>query len=363
MPPGTLKRLLDKKALSPYTYGDLQIVRIRHDADGVSRGAVVLPAELIVHSFPRIKRILHLENGIKRYFKDADFFAEEKIDGYNVRAVFAEGRLLAFTRGGFVCPFTVDRLPDLINISFLKDNPGYVLCGEMAGPENPYNTEPVAYIKEDVKFFGFDIMDGGGSLLPADEKTSLFREYGIEHVRRWGPFTTRDIPEIREIVSGLNEDGREGLVLKSPSGRGEMVKYVTAGSCLRDVESTAGLMAEIPPGYYLQRLWRSIFSAQESGLRADDPFLLRFIKSLYVENLELLRCIEKGGSITEDFQIRVTKPQVAEELLLHLKRAGVRARIISMEKVQGHWKARIQRTYIKGTRELAGRLKGRGFYD
>ena len=36
-----------------------------------------------------------------------------KVDGYNVRIVRLAGRLVPFTRGGFVCPFTDDRLADV----------------------------------------------------------------------------------------------------------------------------------------------------------------------------------------------------------------------------------------------------------
>jgi putative ATP-dependent DNA ligase len=121
-----------------------------------SKGVVVTDAE-IIFDFPRIARILQLENGIKLTFVNP-FYVEEKVDGYNVRIAKIEDRVFAFTRGGYVCPFSTDRLVDFFDIGkFFDENPELIVCGEIAGPENPYNKETPPYVTEDVRFFAFDI--------------------------------------------------------------------------------------------------------------------------------------------------------------------------------------------------------------
>jgi len=68
----------------------------------------------IIYDFLRIARIMHLENGIKQAFNNP-FYAEEKVDGYNVRIVKVQGHVFAFTRGSYVCPFSTDRLVDFFD--------------------------------------------------------------------------------------------------------------------------------------------------------------------------------------------------------------------------------------------------------
>lgn len=358
--------LIGKKAFAPYRHGGISLVRLRHDYRGIMRGTVAAPGGLI-HAYPRIKRILHLERGIKKYLPGG-FVAQEKADGYNVRVALLRGQggaaVVAFTRGGFVCPFTLERLPELVNPSFFETHPEMILCGEVVGPENPYNTEAVPYIGEDVRFFGFDIMDGGGRVAEPGESHETLRRHGIEPVRQWGPFGPGDAPYIKELVLRLEAEGREGLVLKPIGGQGEAVKYVTPGSCLRDIEATSVLMAELPPGYYIQRLWRGIFFSREFESPPDDDYLLKLIKALYEKNTKLLGDIERGGSIAEDFQVRLRERRTAGELLRHLREAGVRAELVSLEPMEdGYWRARFRRLFTKGTRGLRRSLKGYGFLD
>jgi putative ATP-dependent DNA ligase len=356
-------KLLKKKAFHPFAHKDATLVRIIHDAGKETMRGAVARAGGLIRAFPQIKRVLHLERGIRVHFKNGAFYAEEKVDGYNVRVAMVEGEPVAFTRGGFVCPFTMDRLSELVNLGFFKSHPDFILCGEVAGPENPYNTEPIPYVEEDVKFFAFDVMDGEGRFLPHGEKYRLLSDFGIGQVRHWGPFEAVDIGRLREIVLELNRGHREGLVLK-PAGGGEPMKYVTPGSSFADIKATAPLLAELPAGYYAQRLFRVIFFSHEFGLPVEDGDLLDCARTLYGENLKLLKTVEEGGGITESFRIRVNRPETADELIHHLKTSHeIEARLVALEKKEGYWEARFRKLYRKGTRELRRKLKGHGFYD
>lgn len=62
------------------------------------------------------------------------FYAEEKLDGYNVRLFCHNGAYYALTRGGFVCPFTTEWAEIWAQRhglgAFFRDHPNQVLCGE-----------------------------------------------------------------------------------------------------------------------------------------------------------------------------------------------------------------------------------------
>ena len=61
-------------------------------------------------------------------------------------------------------------------------------------------------------------------------------------VRRFGQFLVSDIPALEKVIEELDETGCEGIVMK-PTHPAEMIlKYVTLGSCLRDIHIAAPLM-------------------------------------------------------------------------------------------------------------------------
>lgn len=367
--PPFIKKFLPDEALEsirldPYEWDGLSFVRVVQDFKGLPRGTVFWEGG-VVHGYPRIRRILHLERGISRYLKGA-FHIEEKVDGYNVRVCRIRGGHLAFTRGGFVCPVTTDRLPDLVDLGFFDRRPEAVLCGEVAGPENPYNTEAVPYIEEDMRFFAFDLMDGEGRHLAPEEKYGLLAEAGVPQVRRWGPFGRDDMGKIRELVLELDSDGREGIVLKPPEPaefRKRTLKYVTLSSCLRDIEASSALMAELPPGFYIQRIMRAVYFSHEFGVPLGDDYLLAAARALYMPNVKLLEEMEKNGEIRESFRVRVRDREALEALMRHLQRGGVKAHLTSMEPSDGGQTARFYKVYQKGTKDMRRKLKGYGFYD
>lgn len=355
---------IKEKTLSIYKKNGLTFARFTQDFKKIPRGTVFWEGG-VVSGYPRILRAVHLERGINRYFKGR-FYVEEKVDGYNVRVALIDGSLLAFTRGGFICPFTTDRLPDFFDSDFFKKYPEHVLCGEVAGPENPYNTEPIPYISEDVKFFAFDILDNKGMPVSTEEKYDIFTRENIQGVRHWGPFTGSDTGKIKDLILELDRDGREGIVLKpflKPSKEGKPLKYVTLSSCLRDMEVTAPLMAELPAGFYIQRIFRAIFFSYEFGIELDNKYLLDAAGFLYRPNQKLIMDIDAGESIKEHFQIRVRNRFTVEELLNHLRMAGVKVRFVSIEKVDDYYLAKFYRVFHKGTKDLRRKLKGFGFFD
>jgi putative ATP-dependent DNA ligase len=127
--------LKERESLHTYRFNDLTFVRLSQEYKSYPRGTVFYDKGIIL-GYPRIMRILHLANGITRYFKNK-FYVEEKMDGYNVRIAVINRIPLAFTKGGFICPFTTDRIPDLIDLNFFKEYPEHIICGEVVGPGSP----------------------------------------------------------------------------------------------------------------------------------------------------------------------------------------------------------------------------------
>lgn len=360
-PDSELKTLFDKEILQPFSFEGQDFVRLSQDYKKLPRGTVFYKSGL-VPGYPHIMRILHLGKGISRYLKNSKFFVEEKMDGYNVRIVRVNGRILAFTRGGFICPFTTDRIPDLIDSQFFDRYPDYILCGEVVGPGSPYNIEVIPYIREDVVFFVFDIIKGDGNFLLPDERIEALKEFNMKQVHKWGPFDVSNLETIKGIVLDLDSNEREGIVIK-PLEHKKALKYVTLSSCLRDLKATTHLISEIPSGFYMQRIMRALFFSYEFGIPLNDDYLMEAARALYLRPYEAIRYVAEGGEIKESFDVRIRKRETATELLRHLNRSGVYTQLVSIERAGEYYNLRFNRIYRKGTKEIRQLLKGKGFFD
>jgi putative ATP-dependent DNA ligase len=355
-----IEDLRKKEALDLYEFENKKFIRLSQDYKKFLRGTVFYEKGT-VKSYPKIMRILHLENGIKRYFKNR-FYLEEKVDGYNVRIALIDDKLLAFTRGGFICPFTTDRITDLIDLEFFKRYPDYIICGEVVGPGSPYNTENIPYVKEDVLFLVFDIIDDKGNFLTTERRYNVLENFNIQQVRHWGPFYNTDMEVIKKIIFELDKEQREGIVIK-PISSGRSIKYVTLSSCLRDIEATAHLISELPAGFFVQRIIRAVFFCHEFAISLDDRYLLDFSKALHLIPQGVLKNIEKGDSVKEYFKVKLRNKESIDKLISHLNRSGVKTQLMSVEKSGDYYNAKFYRIYLKGSRELRQRLMGKGFFD
>ena len=365
--PDFLKNHLPEERINSETLHSFDIsgrtfYRLTKDLSGLPRGTVFWDGG-ILHGYQKIKRIIHLEQGIRRYFR-GPFYVEEKMDGYNVRVRRIGDEVFAFTRGGFICPFTTDRLPDLLPPGFFDDCPDHTLCGEVVGPENPYNSETVPYMKEDIAFFAFDIKDPGGKSISIGERYRIYEKKALPFVRHWGPFTNSDsdIEEIKTIVFELDREDREGIVIKSVA-EGEEVKYVTLSSCIRDIHSTSHLMTELPAGFYIQRLIRIAAITYEHSLTLDDTARLSIADALIEPLGDTVSRVASGESIKEFFTVRVNRKETMDALMLHLGRAGVSLHLVSIERAGTRYRCVFYRTFPKGTKDLRRKLRGHAFYD
>ncbi len=331
-----------------------------HIVSGKNRGEVRIKLRsktIKVPCFPHIKRIFVLEKGFK-HFKEGRAWVEEKIDGYNVRAVFINGKIYGFTRGGHLCPFTTEKLRDNeALVELLENNPNIIVNGEMAGPHNPYITQYPPYVEEDVKFFVFDIMRDG-RFLSVDERLELIREYNLESVRSFGFL---DLEETRKVVKKHYRE-IEGIVLKS-SDRKVALKYVFPDSDIDDVKVTARIFPEVNAGYFLQRIVRSAIFLNEQKVSKKRYY--EMLGKAFLDSFsELVNSVLDGEEVYEDFTIIVNNPKTAYDLVELLSGSkSVKIDVANIDMKKGKYWVTIRKIYPKATKFWRERLHGKAFVD
>ncbi len=344
------------KGRSYYHYTD--------DFHHIPRGTAVF-GETVVFGYPHIGRVLALEAGLKAHFK-APFWAEEKINGYNVRIAQIGDQILALTRGGFVCPFTTDRLPDLMPIGIFQEHPTLVVCAEVAGPDNPYLESSPPFIREDVKLFVFDLMiQGQMGFLPYREKQAKIERFNLPAVPLHGYFQTDQIDALRALILKLHEEWREGLVFKEDSSRDHRAKYVTGTSCLDDLRASSDTLLDLPPEYFINRLLRLGLFVEEHALPVTDTLKHQLGAAFLDSLLAALSCYRATHHVSKRFRCRFREAGNAELLFNQLKHASRHIQIIrhALRQEDGYWLLEFERVYPALTGMLGDLLAGKIIYD
>ena len=346
-------------------YDELRYVRFVDHYHGVCRGTAVFD-DLVVYGYPSIGRVLSLQSGLNSQFQAA-FWMEEKVDGFNVRIFKLNNRILALTRGGFICPFTTDRILDFIKPGVFEHQPGLVLCGEVAGPDNPYMDGDVPYIKQDVQFFVFDIGAFNEIRFAAySEKEALIDQYQLPSVQRFGRFELKDLPQIREILLGLNKDCREGVIFKEDSSRDHRAKYTTANINIADIQSGAYTTFDLPPEYFINRLARLALFMDDHGI-ANSQALQQQLGGAFVEGLLLaVQQVHEHHKVFRTFRCRFHARENAVKLLARLNEVGGHVQITMHDLRKddsGYWLLEFDKVFAKTSGTLSSSLKGNLLFD
>ncbi|MFC6873997.1 RNA ligase [Halobellus marinus] len=275
---------------------------------GVERGTVLVEdTEAIVRGYPSIPRVLALDAGVTSFF-DADetVVVEEKLDGFNVR-IADVGRPLAFTRGGYVCPYTTARVNELLDLPpFFADYPEKMICAELIGPETPYTTHDYDEVDSHAIRI-FDVRDREtGTPLPVDERRDLCDRYGFEQPRLFGRYEPSTATEaIWDAIEDLDEDGREGVVMKTPDSDA-MVKYTTESKHHAELESAFALPFDLGRDFVFSRITREAFQAAEFD-ESDERLRERahdLGESILLPAVETIREVEDGETVGEHHRVR-----------------------------------------------------------
>ena len=303
---------------------------------GVERGTVILESTgVIVRGFPSIPRVFVLDPGIERFFEaDTTVTIEEKLDGFNVRIVDADG-VLAFTRGGYVCPFTTGRAREqLAPGEFFADHPEKMLCAELVGPETPYTTHEYEGV-DTCAFRVFDVRDREtGEPVPVERRRDLCREYGFDQPRSFGRYTPVEAVEaVADAIEALAADGREGVVCKSADGK-RLLKYTTGVQHRDELAYALSLPFEYGRDFLFSRVLREAFQAVELG---DDAALEERAhelgESILLPMVETIEAVADGEEVGERFTVRDDPERVAA-LLSHLRSFSLTIDVVD-DRVEG----------------------------
>ncbi len=260
-----------REKLEYLEFNDLRYCRYADREEEHGRGEVIIPGshgKRFIRDYPHICRVFSFGEGIRRYFGSGHFYAEEKLDGYNIRIVKHNNSLLAITRGGIICPFTTEWAGYWRTMypfdELFAAYPGASLCAELLG-DSPYNSKRDESLPPGLSFFCFDIMKPDGTFVPVEEKYAAFEKYGLPSVPSFGRFSASQSDELRAVILDLNSRRREGLVMKKPGSDGA-IKFVTAESDLADLELFIPYYYDIEPGFYSSRIMRVSLFVREFGL-------------------------------------------------------------------------------------------------
>ncbi|MBE7445814.1 MAG: RNA ligase [Planctomycetia bacterium] len=344
-------------------FDGISYCRVTKKIGALGRGAIVTE-DGIIFDFPRIARILHLEHGIRNAYTQP-FYIEEKVDGYNVRIARVRGRVLVFSRGAYICPFSTDRIVDFLDVKkIFDDNPGLVVCGEFAGPDNPYNTEHPPYVKEDVRFFAFDLMMmNKPRKIPVDERYRIFDTYRIPTVRRFGQFSASDISALKEVVKELDETGCEGMMMKPVNPAEKILKYVTLGSCLRDIHVTAPLMAEMASEFFTHRIIRAAMFIHEHAHILQPEVFTQLGEALLKPIYENVAKAARSEVIDEKFLLRFREEKNIQRMIEHLYKCKVKFEVLSKNKIGDYWHVKFARKCYATYQILQKHLEGTTHVD
>lgn len=328
----------------------------------IESGTMVCLSENIdvVRGFPKIRRTLMLDKSLKNHFQ-REIAVEEKMNGYNVRIALVDSQVFAFTRGGYVCPYTTRKAPDLMDLEwFFQDYPDLVICGEMLGTDNPY----VSHYYPEIGKLGFRIFDLREKLtgipLPIHKKRNILEEYGLPSVNLLGIYPVEEAPSaILELIKKLGDDGREGVVMKDPLMEISPLKYTASQA--HDDELIYAFMFPFDLGkaFFFSRVIREGFQSyemDESEYEMKDR-ALRLGESILYPMIDTIKHVADHEVAAEDLVMDAKSPQEVDEFLRHLRDLGVIAVALKYE----DGKAVIRRVHQSTTDKINNYLEG-GLY-
>jgi putative ATP-dependent DNA ligase len=351
-----------KGIIKNYQKHELNAIQFRKGLGSVEAGTMVINGEGIevIRGFPKIRRTLMLQPALEKHFS-GDVAVEEKMNGYNVRIAQIDHRIIAFTRGGYICPYTTRKATQILNLDgFFQEHPEIVICGEMVGTLNPY----VSHYYPEVGKLGFRIFDLREKLtnkpMPVIDKRELLADYGLEPVRLLGIFNVEEAPKkVISIIRDLGSNNREGVVMKDPMMQSEPLKYTSSQAQASELEYALSYPFDLAQAFLFSRIIREGFQAHEMA-ESDDKIrerALRMGESILYPMLETIKRVKNGEVAAEDLVIEVENREEAEEFIRHLRDLKVMAALVEIK----DGKAVIRRIHQSTNDKVNNYLQG-GLY-
>ncbi len=342
---GALKR----KTLQ-YVYGKQDLFRFDKPVSSVEGGtAIFLEPFKVIRGFPKISRTLMLYPALLKHFSSCmKVVVEEKMNGYNVRVALIGNKLVALTRGGFICPYTTEKVNYLLRPDFFQDHPDLVLCGEMVGPDSPY-VPKTFYNIESLDFFAFDVRKmNSGYPMSVMERRKLMDEYGIKSVRLFGEFEVGEVHEaITDIIKDFGNTLREGVVIKDPQMILPPVKYTSSLSNCADLKYAFEFYNDFGRDFFFGRVCREAFQSVEWDENEESVRrrCRELGESLLLPMIFTIKKKKAGERIAENVQIRVKNPGTIAEFEDYLRLLGIDAVFEPPEKTGDEYLVRIRKIH------------------
>ncbi|HMK53805.1 MAG TPA: RNA ligase [Methanobacteriaceae archaeon] len=357
-----LQSALNRGNIKFYHEFGIEAIQIRKRIGRIEAGTMVCLEDTIdvVVGFPKIRRTLMLSPTLQDHFKD-QVALEEKMNGYNVRITRVNSQIKAFTRGGYICPYTTKKANQIMDMDkFFEDHPQLVICGEMVGTDNPY----VSHYYPEIGKLGFRIFDVREKLtntpLSVLEKRKLLEEYGLPPVRLFGIYDTAEAGQkVLEIVKELGKNNREGVVVKDPQMEIPPLKYTSSEAHALELEYAFSFPFDLGQAFLFSRIIREGFQSFEMK-ESDEEIKLRAQRlgeSILNPMLNTIKLIAREKIAAEDMVIEVDNPEEAEDFARYLRDLGVIAMVLEVK----DGKAVIRRLHQATSDKVSNYLHG-GLY-
>ncbi len=360
--PVNLERSFKNGNIKFYQNQGINGLQFRKSVGKIESGTMVCLGDKIdiIRGFPKIRRTLMLNPSLKIHFNN-EVAVEEKMNGYNVRIALVNNKITAFTRGGYVCPYTTKKAPEILDmVDFFRDHPDQVICGEMVGTENPY----VTHHYREIGKLGFSIFDirekGSNKPMSVHDKVEILGLYGLPNVKFFGIINIDEAPErIFELVIKLGMDDREGVVIKDPNMEIDPLKYTSSQAHNGELQYAFTYPFDFGRAFFFSRVIREGFQAYELEESEDEIRTRAHMlgESILYPMIKTIKHVSKDNLAFEDIIIHVDDLEEAEEFARHLRDLGVVATVHSFE--QG--KAIIRRVHQSTTDRISNFLRG-GLY-
>jgi putative ATP-dependent DNA ligase len=360
--PHKLEESYKKGNLKFYQNRFITALQFRKAVGKIEAGTMVSLGEEIqvIRGFPKIRRTLMLKEAIKSHFQ-GEVAVEEKMNGYNVRIAFIDPEIVAFTRGGYVCPYTTKKAQELMDLTqFFQDHGDLVICGEMLGTNNPY----VSHYYPEIGELGFRIFDVRekltGKPLPVNQKRELLNEYNLPPVNLLGIYSVEDAPtKILELVKKLGENGREGVVIKDPQMDLPPLKYTSSQAHDDELVYAFKFPFDLGKAFFFSRVIREGFQSYEMQESEEEmkQRAQRLGESILYPMMDTIKHVSADEVAGEDLTMDAESPEEVEEFLRHLRDLGVVAVLVKYE----DGKAVIRRVHQSTTDKITNYLNG-GLY-
>jgi putative ATP-dependent DNA ligase len=376
-----IKKALERKIISFDEYNNKKYLLFKKKLRHIERGTVLFLNDNrdigdIVVGYPKIRRAMMLYPTLKNYFIDK-IVVEEKLDGYNVRIAKVDNEVVAITRGGRICPFTTKKALKFLNMDILDDYPHLMLCGEMIGLNNPYvphyypevdnilirNNDNNKHIIENLGFYIFDIRHRETNKpLSIKEKHKMLEKYKLPYVKPIGIFDKENAHEnIKNIILKLNNEKREGVVLKDPDMLINPIKYTTHYTQCNDLSVAFKYVYDLGIDFMFSRLVREGYQSFEfnESEKEMEKRAKNIGKSILYPMVDTIKTISKGELITEDFEIYLDSEGDLKEFLNYLKKLHIAYIIKEKQELEnGMHKVKIGRMYNSTNDKIKSHLDG-----